>query len=100
MLLHELRHPIVLAPLAGGPSTPALAAAVCEAGGLGFVAAGYKTTAEVSDEIAEVRRATSRPFGVNIFFPTKLPVDEAAMAAYEERLAFEAARYGVPLGEP
>ena len=49
--------PIVGAPLAGGPSTPALAAAVCEAGGLGFLAAGYKTASDVADDIAEVRRS-------------------------------------------
>jgi nitronate monooxygenase len=36
----ELDLPIVLAPLAGGPSTPALCAAVSNAGGLGFLAAG------------------------------------------------------------
>ena len=37
------RIPIVQAPLAGGPSTPELTAAVGDAGGLGFVAAGYRT---------------------------------------------------------
>ena len=42
-VLEQLELPIVQAPLAGGASTPALAAAVCEAGGLGFLAAGYKT---------------------------------------------------------
>jgi nitronate monooxygenase len=36
--LADLRIPIVLAPLAGGAPTPQLAAAVCEAGGLGFLA--------------------------------------------------------------
>jgi len=41
-----LQVPIVGAPLGGGPSTPALAAAVCEAGGLGFLAAGYMSAAE------------------------------------------------------
>jgi nitronate monooxygenase len=95
-----LRVPIVGAPLAGGPSTPALAAAVCEAGGLGFVAAGYKAASEVAGDIAEVRRATERPFGVNIFFPTRLPVDEAAVGRYAEELASEAERYGVSCGEP
>jgi len=45
MVLDELGTPIVLAPLAGGPSTPELAAAVSEAGGLGFLAAGYRTPA-------------------------------------------------------
>ena len=40
-ILAALRAPIVLAPMAGGPSTPALAAAVNRGGGLGFLAAGY-----------------------------------------------------------
>ena len=91
---------IVGAPLAGGPSTPALVAAVSEAGGFGFVAAGYKTTADVAKEIAEVRAATQRPFGVNLFCPTQLEVDEDAIRTYERRLAPEAARYGVACGEP
>ena len=42
MVLDRLEHPIVQAPMGGGPSTPALAAAVAEAGGLGFLAAGYR----------------------------------------------------------
>ena len=41
VVLDELAHPIVLAPLAGAASTPELAAAVSEAGGLGFLASGY-----------------------------------------------------------
>jgi nitronate monooxygenase len=92
--------PIVGAPLAGGPSTPALAAAVCEGGGLGFVAAGYKAASDVADDIAEVRRRTERPFGVNVFFPTRLAVDEAAIERYAELLEAEAERYGVACGEP
>ena len=40
--LSQLDHPVVQAPLGGGPSTTALAAAVSEAGGLGFLAAGYR----------------------------------------------------------
>jgi nitronate monooxygenase len=95
-----LEVPIVGAPLAGGPSTPALAAAVCEAGGLGFVAAGYKSVGDVAAEIAEVRAATSRPFGVNVFFPARLDANEEAVAVYAESLAGEAERYGVALGEP
>ncbi|MDP9345916.1 MAG: nitronate monooxygenase, partial [Actinomycetota bacterium] len=38
----RLAVPVVQAPMAGGPSTAELAAAVANAGGLGFVAAGYK----------------------------------------------------------
>ena len=43
---------------------------------------------------------TERPFGVNIFFPARLAVDEAAIERYAERLEVEAARYGVACGEP
>ena len=42
-IVDRLRAPIVQAPLAGGSSTPELAAAVSESGGLGFVAFGYKS---------------------------------------------------------
>ena len=48
---------VIQAPLAGGASTSALAAAVCEAGGLGFLAAGYKKPEAVEEEIAELRAA-------------------------------------------
>jgi nitronate monooxygenase len=95
-----LEIPVVGAPMAGGPSTPALAAAVSEAGGLGSLAAGYKSVAEVERELAEVRAATARPFGVNVFVPSSPDVDEAAIAAYAATLAGEAEQYGVALGEP
>lgn len=88
------------APLAGGPSTPALAAAVSEAGGLGFLAAGYKTAAAVEADLSEARALTSRPLGLNLFFPVQEQVDEAALAAYADRLRAEGERYGVEPGEP
>jgi nitronate monooxygenase len=65
----RLELPIVLAPMAGGPSTPELCAAVSEAGGLGFVAAGYLSAAALAERIAKVRELTDRPFGVNLFVP-------------------------------
>ncbi len=61
--------PIVGAPLAGGPSTPELAAAVSEAGGLGFLAAGYKPAAATGIELERLRQLTRRPVGLNLFFP-------------------------------
>ena len=91
--------PVVGAPLAGGSSTPELTAAVSDAGGLGFIAAGYKTVDEVRREIEQVRARTRRAFGVNVFFPTQLATDEAAIGDYTVRLAGEAERYGVPCGE-
>lgn len=90
-------HPIVQAPMGGGPSTPALAAAVAEAGGLGFLAAGYKTVEAVRDDIEALRALTGRPFGVNLFAP---PGPAADVRAFADELAGEAERYGVPVGEP
>src|SRR5438105_5582110 len=99
MILDQLDHPVVQAPMAGGPSSPALAAAVSEAGGLGFVAAGYRTAAAVAAEIAAVRAATSRPFGVNVFVPSPDGADRGLLAGYVERVRREAAGYGAPTGE-
>lgn len=92
--------PIVGAPLAGGPSTPELTASVSGAGGFGFLAAGYKTAQEVRVDIEAVRTKTQRPFGVNVFFPVHLDIDDAAIAAYVQSLDGEARRYSVACGEP
>jgi nitronate monooxygenase len=97
VILGELRHPIVLAPLAGGPSTPALAGAVCEAGALGFLGAGYLTADRMRDDIRALRELTAAPFGVNLFVPGSPGVDEEAVHAYVERLR---ARYVTDIGEP
>jgi nitronate monooxygenase len=70
MTVHELRDlfrlPVVVAPMAGGPSNPALVATAAEAGAIGFLAGGYKTASAVVAEIAEVRTATAGPFGVEM----------------------------------
>ena len=50
--------------MAGGPSTPALAAAVSAAGGLGFLAAGYKTVEGVQRELVEIRSLLGEPGAV------------------------------------
>jgi nitronate monooxygenase len=100
-VLDSLPLPIVGAPMAGGPSTPALAAAVSGAGGLGFLGAGYKTVDALREDIAATRALTARPFGVNVFaLAGAAPGDPEAVAAYAARLAGEAARAGVALGEP
>jgi len=86
--------------MGGGPSTPELAIAVCEAGALGFLAAGYKRADAVGEEIRAVRAATAAPFGVNLFVPTPAPADPAGYEAYLRELAPEAERQGATLGEP
>ncbi len=96
----SLSAPIVQAPMAGGPSTPALAVAVCEAGALGFLAAGYKRADAVREDIAAVRSGTSAPFGVNLFVPARAPAEAEALRAYLDELAPEAESQGAQLGEP
>ncbi|MFL5943865.1 MAG: nitronate monooxygenase [Gaiellaceae bacterium] len=98
-MMRGLARPVVLAPLAGGPATPALAAAVCEAGGLGFLAAGYLSPEQLEDDIRELRQRTPAPFGVNVFVPGQADVDDEAVGAYVERLEAEAMRYATTVGE-
>jgi nitronate monooxygenase len=99
-VLGQLPLPIVQAPLAGGPSTPALAAAVCEAGGLGFLAAGYKRVDAIRADLEALRGLTTRPFGLNVFAPPAAAADPASVSAYAAALRAESERRGVELGEP
>jgi nitronate monooxygenase len=100
-VLDGLELPIVGAPMAGGPSTPALVAAVSDAGGIGFLDAGYKTVDALRADIAATRALTGAPIGVNVFTPgAGVPGDPEAIAAYAARLAPEARRAGVALGTP
>ena len=86
--------------MAGGASTPALAAAVTEAGGLGYVAAGYKTAAAVADDLAAVRAATSGPLALNVFIVERHEPIKEELDAYRAALEPEAKRLGATLGEP
>lgn len=74
-----LRYPVIQAPLAGGGDTPALVAAVCEAGALGFIGASYLTPGQIAEASRAVRAQTGRPFGINLFAP--LPAPEAPREA-------------------
>jgi nitronate monooxygenase len=62
-----IEHPVMLAPMAGGPSTPELAAAVSNAGGMGFLGAAYLPPEQLADAIRRTRELTRAPFGVNLF---------------------------------
>ncbi|MDI3211579.1 nitronate monooxygenase [Arthrobacter sp. AL12] len=90
---------IVAAPMAGGTSTPAFVAAVHDAGGLGFLAAGYKSVDAMQAEIRSARASGTR-FGMNVFVPdpAQLPPSAAVRAQLEDyraRLRPDAQRYGV-----
>ncbi|MFZ0040455.1 MAG: nitronate monooxygenase [Solirubrobacteraceae bacterium] len=96
----RLRHPIIQAPMAGGPSTPELTAAVSRAGGLGFLAAGYKLPGAVEEEITLTRSLAQAPFGINLFLVSEPATDPAAIEKYARSLRGDADHYGVTLGEP
>jgi nitronate monooxygenase len=99
-ILAGLRVPIVQAPMAGGPSTPALAAGVNRAGGLGFLAAGYLTPERMREEIDQLSALTDRSFGVNVFAGGGPPADPQLVEDYAVQIDGEARRAGVALGQP
>lgn len=98
--LRDLDTPIVGAPMAGGPSTPALAAAVTEAGGLGFLAGALLTAEKMASDVAENRALTSGPISVNLFVPQPDAGQPAELAAYADELGELAGHFGVSLGDP
>ena len=67
-----VRLPVVQAPMVGA-STPELAAAVSNAGGLGSIAGTGLSPDELRDAIRETRAHTKRPFAVNLFAPLPEP---------------------------
>lgn len=96
-----IRFPIVQAPMANGPSTPELAAAVSEAGALGSIAGAALAPEALRAEIRAVRSLTGRPFAVNLFAP--LPPAAPAPGAVEAVHAFLAPhreRLGLPVPAP
>ncbi|GAA0441624.1 nitronate monooxygenase [Acrocarpospora corrugata] len=89
-----LTIPLLAAPMAGGSGTPALVSAAAGAGGLGFLAAGYKPPQVLAEQIAALR-AQGIPFGVNVFAPNAVPVDPGSYRRYADAIQGEAGRYGL-----
>ena len=91
-----VRWPVVQAPMAGGPTTPALVAAVCEAGGLGSLGAALMAPAAIRQAAAEIRARTSRPFSINLFVLPPADPAPATLAVALARLAPLHAELGLP----
>ena len=89
--------PIVQAPMAGGWTTPALVAAVANAGGLGMLAAARLSANDLRLQVEAVRAATDRPFGVNFLLA---PPDPAPGDAGEMQRALDRGRerFGLAAG--
>jgi nitronate monooxygenase len=96
----DLTVPVIAAPMSGGPTTPQLAAAATNAGGLGFVASGYLAADDFAGRLTKARELTSGPLGANLFVPQPSVANGADIDRYAEALAGEAQRYGAQLGEP
>ncbi|MDQ2653739.1 MAG: nitronate monooxygenase, partial [Chloroflexota bacterium] len=84
--LFGLPLPIIQAPMAG-TATPALAAAVSNAGGLGSLGLGMSTVAQAQQLITETRALTDRPFNVNLFCHQPAERDAVREAAWIRHLA-------------
>ena len=90
----EIEHPVVQAPMAGGPTTPELVAAVSNAGGLGSLGAAYLPPETLREQVREIRRRTQAPFNVNLFVPSPFEADPERIERSGELLA----RYRQELG--
>ncbi|CAD5108921.1 NAD(P)H-dependent flavin oxidoreductase [Zestomonas carbonaria] len=88
-----IQHPIIQAPMAG-VSTPQLAAAVSNAGGLGSLGIGASSVEQVRGLIAETRSLTSRPFNLNLFCHRPAQSDAVREAAWLEHLRPFFAEFG------
>ena len=94
-----IEHPIVQAPMAGGPTTPALVAAVSGAGALGSFGHAYTAADGIAQAVADVRALTDRPFAVNLFaapLPEEPPLAAQGPAIEAVRGRFEARGVPVP----
>src|SRR5262245_32065052 len=84
--LFGIEHPILQAPMAGA-SSPQMAIAVCEAGGLGAIAAAMLTPDTLRSELQIVQQGTGRPINVNFFVHEAPSADAGRDAAWRKRLA-------------
>lgn len=94
-----LALPILQGPMTGS-DTPALAAAVSQAGGLGMLGCGMRSPAAMAEAAAEVRRRTDGPFGMNLFVQATPTPDDATVRAALQRLAPFYAEFGLAPERP
>ncbi|MDP6818731.1 MAG: nitronate monooxygenase [Alphaproteobacteria bacterium] len=81
-----IEHPIVQAPMASA-ATPALAAAVSNAGGLGSLGSATLSPEQFGEQVGAFRAESNRPFNANFFVHAEPARDAEAEAAMRERLA-------------
>lgn len=90
-----LTKPLILAPMAGGPSSIDLIVAASEAGALGSLAAAYLPAEKIQEEVLKIQSRTRKPFAINLF----TPVPDVQISSLQLQKATEAcALYRQELG--
>ncbi len=92
-----LKHPLIVAPMAGGPTSVDLVAAASASGALGAMGGAYFNAAAIEAFAAEVRQRTDKPFSINLFIPHSIP---QVAADRVERAAAATARFRQELELP
>lgn len=93
--LLEIEHPVMLAGM-GGVSYHRLVAAVSEAGGIGTLGASTMGPDELPEEMAAVRRLTSKPFGVDLLTAMPGQVERGIQSVIDGGARIFVAGLGVP----
>jgi nitronate monooxygenase len=83
--LFGIEHPILQAPMAGA-SSPQMAVAASEAGGLGSIAAAMLTPETLRGEFQLVQQGTGRPINVNFFVHKDPAANPAREVGWRKRL--------------
>ena len=92
--LLNIQSPIICAPMGPDITSPELAAAVSNAGGLGLISFGGYPPPLLKREIRRVRDLTDRPFGVNLLL--QFPIEEHFAVCIEERVPVLSFFWGDP----
>jgi nitronate monooxygenase len=95
-----VEYPIIQAPMAGGPTTPDLVAAVSAAGALGSFGHAYTGAEGMRADAGAVRARTARPFNLNLFaapLPPEAPLEQQRLAITAVRPLLE--RHGLAVPE-
>ena len=92
-----IRHPVVLAGMAGGATTPELVAAVSRGGGLGTFGANGMTAEALGADVRRACALTDAPVGINVLLAPPTP---PLAGAPDPRAALEAFRAELGIVEP
>ncbi|WP_252346188.1 nitronate monooxygenase family protein [Paludibacterium sp. B53371] len=96
----NLPIPLIQAPMAGSPTTPALVAAVSQAGALGSLAAGMLGPTAMTQAMQAVRALTDQPFAVNLFVLPPPAPEPTEVERARARLAPFYQRHGLSVPQP